>query len=170
MELIQIQRTCQECPCKDLLLLQEEIKELRSQLESQITLILVDGAKDRKRITRVEKDIIDFKGSFAQITAARSDGTWGIAQKRGDLIYARLLSMRNGNGKNPFLSIGDVKQVLGLSNYSQVRAAIYECIRKHLDVKSVERGRSKIGLELLSELPTPVLSEQTDIMKKDKLW
>lgn len=124
---------------------------------------------DRKRITRLEIDIIKFKDSLSQATATRTEGTWGIAQKRGDLIYARLFSMRNGNGKLPFLTSGDVKKILGVENYSQAKTAISECIKKHLDCRIVQRGQKKIGIELLEEVPTIVVGpSRTET--KHRVW
>jgi len=113
-------------------------------------------------------DVIKFKESISQATATRTEGTWGIAQKRGDLIYARLFSMRNGDGKIPFLTTGDIKQILGVANYSQARTAMSECLRKHLDVRMVERGRKKVGIELMEDIP--MISIMSSPVEKVKQW
>lgn len=142
-----------DCACNELKLLMEEVSAIKKYFEERIDLCQMDSVKDRKRITRIEADIIKSKDALSQATATRTEGTWGIAGKRGDLIYARLFSMRNGNGKVPFLTTGDVKKILGVANYSQAKTALQECVKKHLDCRIVQRGTKKIGIELLEEIP-----------------
>lgn len=171
-------KPCQECPCPALEKLEAQVKKLYEFLDLKGVddksggiiehLQLKEIIPDRKRIARLEYDIIETKKTFAQVTAVRTEGTWGIAQKRGNLIYARLLSMRNGNGKAPFLPTGDIKKILGVTSYSQAKAAMSECVRTHLDIRIVERGRNKVGLELLNEVLVKAGADAP--MEKKREW
>lgn len=168
----QIPPGCIQCPCEELKKLMEEMSILKTSLSAQGTWLegridktQLDSAKDRARILRLETDILKLKDSLCQVSAVKTDGTWGIAQKRGDIIYARLFSMKKENGKIPFLTTGDIKKILGVANYSQAKSALSECLRKHLDCRMVERGRKRIGIEIMVEVPVNVVTHTSEKKK-----
>lgn len=124
------------------------IDEIREQLlKAQLEI-----GSDRKRIAQLERDISKLKDSIKMATATTTQGSWGIAQKRGDIIYTRLISECNGS-KSAFLNTGDIKKILGVTSYSQAKAAIRECLSKHPDTRIIQRGNKKVGIEFLKEIP-----------------
>lgn len=161
-----------ECPCNELKVLQEEVKSLKKLVEKEVERILSkEIVPDRKRILKLEASLPKIKDSLSQVTAVRTTGSWGIAQKRAEVVYSRLLTLSNGNGRTPFFSTGDIKKILGVSNYSQAKAAMLECARLHLDTRIAERGKKKIGIEKLDNVPVFVSQlEPVLIGGKKKLW
>lgn len=162
---------CQECPCNELKLLQDEVKALRKLVEKEVERILSkEIVPDRKRILKLEGSLPKIKDSLSQVTAVRTTGSWGIAQKRAEVVYSRLLTL-SGNGRTPFFSTGDIRKILGVSNYSQAKAAMLECTRLHLDTRIAERGKKKIGIEKLDNVPESDSSQAWEpIGGRKKLW
>lgn len=147
---------CMRCPCNELKILQEEVKTLRKFIEDEITRIqLKDIVVDRKRILKLEESLPKIKDSLSKVSTLKSTGSWGVAQARAEIVYSRLLTI-HGNGRAPFFSTGDVKKILGVINYSQAKAAISECARLHPDTRISVRGKKKIGIERLDDVPVPI--------------
>ncbi len=144
------------CPCNELKLLQEEVKLLREFVEEEIYRVLVkEIVPERKRISKIEAHIRELKDSMRQITVSKVEGTWGIVDKRADIIYSRLLAFPtngNGNGKQPFFSTLDVKNIIGVTTYAQAKEAMLRCLERHpRQVLIVQRGQKKIGIALKKE-------------------
>lgn len=142
---------CTECPLKAEL---EKMKVIIETMERDICdHVKKDIALDRQRITKLESTLPKLKQSLAQVAVSKVEGSWGVAGQRGDLIYSRLLTMNagngNGNGRVSYLSTGKIKDILGVNNYSQVKAAMKACEEKHLDVKCVDRGPRRTGLTIV---------------------
>lgn len=133
---------CMSCPCAELIAVKEQVAFLTQELER---VLIKEIVPDRKRITRLESEIPKVKESLSQVSAVRTEGTWGIVGKRADVIYSRLLSMPV-NGKMPYLTTGDVVKILGVSSYAQAKDAILRCTEKHLDTQVIERGQRKLGI------------------------
>lgn len=147
---------CLQCPCEELVRLQKELVELQLLIFGNPRVIgsknglLIEIAVDRKRISKIESQIGELKDSMRQITVSKVEGTWGIVDKRADIIYSRLIAFpTNGNGKKPYFSTLDVKNILGVSAYGQSKEAMLRCVERHPgQVLIIQRGPKKIGIAL----------------------
>lgn len=146
------------CPCDELKLLQEEVKNLKEYVENEINrkidrMLIKDLVPERKRILKLEESLSEIKDNLSQLSALKSAGSWGISQGRAEIIYSRFLTSSNGNGGSHFFSTGDIKNILGVKNYSQAKAAMEECARLHLDTRIAKREKHRFGIERLENMP-----------------
>lgn len=129
--------------CEELIALKKEVKDLKKCFEDQNTFQGVELAKERKRIKRLEDDIVKYKNALAEATAVKSTGSWGVTRKRAEIIYSRLLASIKYNGC-PYISRGDAKMALGVLNYSQAAAAMEECAKVHKETRLSKRGNINV--------------------------
>lgn len=147
---------CLQCPCEELVRLQKEFASLslfifgKQNSKENGKCLLNDIAMDRRKISRIESQIGELKDSMRQITVSKVEGTWGIVDKRADIIYSRLIAFpTNGNGKKPYFSTLDVKNILGVPAYGQSKEAMLRCVERHPgQVLIIQRGPKKIGIAL----------------------
>ncbi len=145
--------TCpSECTC-----LCAELKALKKQVDSLIQehdrVLVKEIVPERKRITKIEKDIDSLKDSIRQITVFKTEGSRGIVDKRADIIFSRLLAFpSNGNGKKPYFSTLDVKSILGVRSYEQSKRSMQRCVERYPgQVMIIQRGPRKLGISLVDK-------------------
>jgi len=160
---------CSGCKCLDSL--KNEIEVLRKLHEERDLFHGIELAKERKRIKRLEDDIIKCKNAVAQANVVKSTGSWGVNRKRAEIIYSRLqASVKNGMS---FLTRGDVKMAIGVSNYSQATAAMEECVRIHKDVrlslhrnfKVIEFVGSDVAADPVEFVSLPPVDKKQDYLR-----
>lgn len=137
--------------CAELDQIKKEIKEIKQYISHDMH--LKELIPDRKRISRLEEQINHQKDALRQISVTKGEGTWGIVDKRADVVFSRLISVPvNGNGRKPFLSTADVKNILGVRSYAQGKEAMVRCTERHIDTQIIQRGQRKIGITLLEKV------------------
>jgi hypothetical protein len=146
---------CQQCPCDALIRLQKAFDDLVLQVRGGSDPVLskkgltYDIALDRQRLTKLEHTIGDLKDSMRQITVSKVEGSWGIVDKRADIVFSRLLAFST-NGK-PYFSTLDVKNILGVRAYAQSKEAMVRCVERHPgQVLIIQRGPKKVGIALVT--------------------
>ena len=76
---------------------------------------------------------------------------WGIAKERGDEIYSKLFTIDTVDDNKPYLSTGQIKEILNIPHYSQAKQAMKKCEEQHTDTRIVEQGGKQIGIILIKK-------------------